>query len=73
LNRSRNEAQRVLQEASQLRRISRFDNRMSSLWSQIERELDVISDAYNMGYNSGGYRNDRNRNNDWWRRIPFPN
>ena len=77
LYRSSNEAQRVLQEASQLRRISRFDNRLSSLWYQIERELDVISDAYNVGYNNGGYRsdrnrNDRNRNNDWWRRIPFP-
>ncbi|HKR61569.1 MAG TPA: hypothetical protein VJS64_17920, partial [Pyrinomonadaceae bacterium] len=84
LNRSRNEAQRVLQEAQGLNRVVRFDNRLSNQWYQIQRELDVIADAYNLGYNNnGGYRNDRNRrdddyrrsqgNNDWWRRLPFPN
>ena len=87
LNRSRNEAQRVLQEAQQFDRIGRsrtIDNRVASEWSQIQQELRVISDAYGMGYggyNNGGYypngRNDRNRNrtnnnNDWWRRLPLP-
>jgi opacity protein-like surface antigen len=82
LNRSRNEAQRVLQEAQDLNRIGRFTNR-SGQWSQIQQELSIIADAYNLGYSNGGYRNDRNRrnddyrrsqgNNDWWRRIPFPN
>jgi hypothetical protein len=38
----------------------------------------VIADAYNLGYSNGGYRNDRirrgsNNNDDWWRRLPFPN
>jgi len=64
-----------------------MDYRVGSEWSQIEQELRVISDAYGLGYggyNNGGYRNDdyrrndRNRNrsnnnNDWWRRIPWPN
>ena len=68
LNRSRNEAQRVLQEARQLDRIgNRSDYRLSSLWSQIRQELNVIAQAYG----SYGY-DDRNRrnNNDWWRRLP---
>lgn len=84
LNRSSNEARRVLQEASDLDRLGRrgFDSRTSSEWSQIQQELRYISSVYGFGY--GGYgrdddwrRNDRNdrdnnRNNDWWRRIPFP-
>jgi hypothetical protein len=82
LNRSANEARRVLQEADQIDRIARrgFDGRTASEWSQIQQELRYISNVYGFGY--GGYgrdddgrrgRNDRNdRNNDWWRRIPFP-
>ena len=80
LNRSRNEAQRVLQEAQGLNRVARVDYGLGSQWSQIQRELNVIADAYNLGYSNGGYRNDRNRrgsnnntNDDWWRRLPFPN
>jgi hypothetical protein len=75
LNRSRNEAQRVLQEARQLDRIGS----RSSLWSQIRRELNVIAQAYgSYGYNDDYDRNDRNdrnrrsNNNDWWRRLPIP-
>jgi hypothetical protein len=85
LNRSSNEARRVLQEADDLDRFARrgFDGRTSSQWSQIQQELRYISSVYGFGY-GGGYgrdddwrRNDRNdrdnnRNNDWWRRIPFP-
>lgn len=88
LNRSANEARRVLQEADDLDRFARrgFDGRTASQWSQIQQELRYISNVYGYGY--GGYgrdrdddwrrdrndRNDRNnnRNNDWWRRIPFP-
>ena len=85
LNRSADEARRVLEEGQQLNRVARprwFDSRLASEWSQIQRELSYISNVY--GYRSnGGYgrdddwrrgRNDRNndRNNDWWRRIPFP-
>lgn len=87
LNRSADEARRVLSEAQQLDRIARrFDGR-GSHWSQIQNELRYIANAY--GFRYGGYgrnddwrrdddwrRNDRNRdnrnNNDWWRRIPFP-
>ncbi|MCM3873493.1 MAG: hypothetical protein ND895_22650 [Pyrinomonadaceae bacterium] len=70
LNRSRSEAQRVLQEARQLDRIGvRADYRVSSLWSQIRQELNVIAQAYgSYDYNNG---NRRNNNDDWWRRIPI--
>ena len=83
LNRSANEARRVLQEAQEVDRVARrFDNRASSNWYQIQQELRYISNVYGFGY-SGGYgrdddwrRNDdrrrNDRNNDWWRRIPFP-
>ena len=69
LNRSRNEAQRVLQEARQLDRIGvRSDYRVSSIWSQIRQELNVIAQAYgSYGYNDG---NRRSNNDEWWRRLP---
>lgn len=86
LSRSRNEAERVLQEAQQFDRLGRgrgIDSRVASEWSQIQQELRIISDAYGIGYggyNNGGYYpngrnkpNNGNRNNDWWRRIPWPN
>lgn len=90
LNRSRDEAQRVMEEARQFERIGRgrrgIDNQILSTWSQIQRELGIISDAYGLRYGNGGIfnpggrdddwrRNDPNRNrnnNDWWRRIPWP-
>src|ERR1051325_4991757 len=84
LNRSSDEARRVLKEADQLDRVARrgFDSRTSSEWSQIQQELRYISNVYGFRYN-GSYgrdddyrRNDdrrrNDRNNDWWRRIPFP-
>lgn len=90
LNRSRDEAQRVLHEAQQFSRIGQrsrvADNRVAARWSQIQQELRIISNAYGLGYNNGGYypnnrRNDDYRrnnpnnrnNNDWLRRIPWPN
>ena len=90
LNRSADEARRVLQEGQQLDRVARprwFDGRLSSDWSQIQRELRFISDAYGFRYNSNSSRDrdddwrrrdDRNddyrrdRVDDWMRRIPFP-
>ena len=88
LNRSSDEARRVLQEADQLDRSARrgFDGRTSSEWSQIQSELRYISNVYGFRYNGGNgrdddyrrnddWRRDRNNNrnnNDWWRRIPFP-
>jgi hypothetical protein len=74
------------QQVNRMARPRWFDNRLASEWSAIEQELRFISDVYGFRYN-GGYgdyrrdddyrRNDRNRdrdrnNNDWWRRIPFP-
>ena len=83
LNRSADEARRVLEQASQVDRIARprwYDGRLSSEWSQIQQQLRVISDIYGFRYNGngtdrGGRRDDdyrRNDNNDWWRRIPLP-
>jgi hypothetical protein len=81
LNRSADEARRVLQQANQVDRIARprwYDNRLGSEWSQIQQHLRVISDAYgfrNNGSYDRGRRDDdyrRNNNNDWWRRIPLP-
>jgi uncharacterized protein YcbK (DUF882 family) len=78
MDRSRDEAQRVLQEARELERVGfgrGNHGRVGSLWSEIRRELNVISSAFgNYGYNDD-YRNDRrnrNNNDDWWRRIPWP-
>jgi hypothetical protein len=86
LNRSADEARRVLEQGQQLDRVSR--GRMASQWSQIQQELRYIGNIYGFRYN-GGYgrdddwrRNDRNdrrnrdrdrdRDNDWLRRLPFP-
>jgi len=80
LNRSVDAARRVLQEGDQLDRVARprwFDGRLGAEWSQIQRELRVLSDAYGLRYNdvyNRGRRDDGrgNGNNDWWRRIPLP-
>ena len=92
LDSSAGEAHRVLDTASHLEDVSshHFENdRLISEWSQISRELSVISQAYgDQGENHGENRNrrrsddyyrrndpyrNRNRNNDWWGRIPWPN
>ena len=77
LNRSNSQAQRVLQEANQMERmgLGRVNNgRVGAIWSQIRSELNTIANVYgNYGYNNGGYYPNRNDNNDWWRRIPWPN
>jgi hypothetical protein len=81
LNRSADEARRVLERGQQLDRVARprwFDGRMVSQWSQIQQELRYISDVYGFRYN-GGYgrdddwrrrndRNDRDRDDDYRRR-----
>jgi hypothetical protein len=78
LNRSRDEAQRVLQEARQFDRIGRsrtLDNRVASEWSQIQQELRIISDAYGLGYggyNNGGYY-PNGRDDDYRRYDPNNN
>lgn len=88
LNRSYNEARRVVQLGDAVERQARprwFDSRLSSEWSQIRRELQTIENIYgirgNRGRNDDIYRDrrnddiyrDRNRSNtDWLRRLPFP-
>jgi hypothetical protein len=71
LNRSANEAQRVLSEANQIDRVARrLDSRTSSQWYQIQNELRFISDVYGFGYNGGYGRDDdwrRGRDDDWRR------
>jgi len=73
LNRSRDEAQRVLQTAQEAQRATRHhfgDGRIANLWSQIRQELNVIADAFGSnGYDDGSYRNDR-RNDDNRRNNP---
>jgi len=92
LDTSADEAHRVLDAASHLEDMASHhfdDNRLISEWSQISRELSVISEAYgDQGENHGENRNrrrsnddyrrnddyrNRSRNNDWLRRIPWPN
>lgn len=66
LNRSADEARRVLQEGQQVDRVARprwFDGRLSSDWSNIQRELRFISDAYGFR-NYGGYGRDDDRRRD---------
>lgn len=86
LNRSADEARRVLEQAQQVERITRprwFDGRLVSQWSQIQQELRYISNVYGFRHYGGYGRDDdwrrgdddrrrNDRNNDWWRRIPFP-
>lgn len=76
LNRSRDEAQRVLREADRTEQVVRHhfrNQRLASDWSQIRRELQIVANAFGSGYGgyNGGYpngrdddyrRNDRNRN-----------
>lgn len=71
LNRSSDEARRVLQEAQQVDRVARprwFDSRLASEWSAIQRELRFISNVYNFRYDGGYGRDDDYRRNDDYRR-----
>ena len=68
LNRSADEARRVLEEGQQVDRVARprwFDSRLASEWSQIQQELRYVSDVYGFRYN-GGYGRD-GRDDDWRR------
>ena len=74
LNRSADEARRVLQEGQQLDRVARprwFDGRLASQWSNIQRELHFISDVYGFRYDGGygrGRDGDYRRDDDYRRR-----
>ncbi len=67
---SADEARRVIQYGSQLdRAVSRLrlDRNVQREWSQIRRDLQTLSSAYNSGYNNGRYDDYRNsrRNDDY--------
>ena len=69
LNRSSDQARRLLDEAQQVNRIARprwFDSRLASEWSSIEQELRYISDVYGFRYN-GGYNGGYGRDDDYRR------
>ena len=76
LNRSADEARRVLQEGQQVDRVARprwFDGRLSSDWSNIQRELRFIGDVYGFR-NNGGYGRDddyRRRDGDYRRNDDY--
>lgn len=85
LNRSADEARRLLQISSRIDQFmsrNRLDSRTVSEWNQIRYDLRVIADAYGIrtndsgyGRGSGGYDpygGSQRRNDDWWRRIPLP-
>lgn len=72
LNRSRDEANRVLSIASQIEnelRNVRGNRNLERQWSQMRNDLHMISNVYGGYYGNGGYNN---RNGDWRNRIPFP-
>ncbi|MBA2646275.1 MAG: hypothetical protein H0U81_05695 [Pyrinomonadaceae bacterium] len=86
LNRSADEARRLLQISSRIDQFmsrNRLDSRTMSDWSQIRSDLRVIANAYGIStrdydYNRGRGSYDpyggsqRQNNNDWWRRLPLP-
>lgn len=80
LNRSQNEARRVLELGSQVERAlsrARLNNNLDGYWNRINQELRSVANAYNYNYNNRNDRNSRNdrngrRGNDnWWNNIPF--
>ena len=65
LNRSSNEARRVLQLGMQLDRVmgrNRFDNRVESEWARIRQELRYVADAY--GFNMSDFNDNYYRRDD---------
>jgi hypothetical protein len=76
-NDSYDEAQRVLQIGRQLSNAlnrARLSYNVQGDWNRIQRDLDVLANAY--GYDNRNNRNNRNnrrnRNDDWRNRLPFP-
>jgi len=68
LYRSRDEASRLLQEASRVGRLLnrlRADSRTAGTWNQLRHDLRAVADIYNLRFNDGGGLYGRN---DDWRR-----
>lgn len=65
LNRSANDARRLLQLGSEIDHFiyhARLDGRTESTWNQIRRDLDTIANAY--GFNYGDFDDDYYRGNN---------
>lgn len=69
LYRSRDEASRLLQQASQIGRVinrTRMDSRTASDWNQLRSDLRAVANIYGLRFNdNGGYNG---YNDDDWRR-----
>jgi hypothetical protein len=69
LNRSRDEASRLLQEASRVSRMLnrlRMDPRSSGSWNQLRNDLRTVANIYGLRFNDDrGYNDDWNRNRRW--------
>ena len=71
LERSRDEASRLLQQASQLSRFlgrTRLDSRTASDWNQLRSDLRTVANIYTLRFNDDrGYNgnDDWNRNRRW--------
>lgn len=62
INRSSDEARRVLQLGSRIDQFigrQRLNNRAESDWSQIRQDLRVIADIFGFNFNGGGYNGRR--------------
>jgi hypothetical protein len=83
LNRSRQEAQNLIQTANHAERMLarlRVDSRTYADWREIKQDLRIVANAYGLSYNGyddgyyrrGGYDpRDRNgRDDNWWRQLP---
>jgi hypothetical protein len=72
LYRSRDEASRLLQQASQIGRVigrTRMDSRTASDWNQLRSDLRTVASIYNLRFNdNGGYYGNNGNNDDDWRR-----
>ena len=73
LERSRDEASRLLQEASRVSRLlsrTRLDSRTSSDWNQIRSDLRTVANIYNLRFNDDRgysvYNDDDRRGNRRW-------
>ena len=72
LDRSRDEASRLLQQASQLSRMlgrARLDSRTASDWNQLRSDLRAVANIYNLRFNDDRgydiYDNRRGNNRRW--------
>jgi hypothetical protein len=71
LYRSRDEASRLLQQASQIGRVigrTRMDSRTASDWNQLRSDLHTVANIYGLRFNDNGGYGGYYGNDDDWRR-----